>query len=61
LAYGIVPWHIQVMWQGLTYAFKDKDLDKILCIYTELSHYKVAEHVPLHTSENYNGQFTNQN
>ena len=29
LAYGIVPWHIQVMLTRLTYAFKEKDLDKI--------------------------------
>ena len=60
LAYGIVPWHIQVMMQRLTYAFKEKDLDKILRISAELGHYVADAHVPLHASENYNGQFTNQ-
>lgn len=60
LAYGIVPWHIQVMMQRLTYAFKEKDLEKILRISAELGHYVADAHVPLHASENYNGQFTNQ-
>ena len=60
LAYGIVPWHIQVMLTRLTYAFKEKDLDKILRISAELGHYVADAHVPLHASENYNGQFTNQ-
>ncbi len=61
LAYGIVPWHIQVMIQRLTYAFKDNDIDKILRISAELGHYVADAHVPLHASENYNGQYTNQN
>jgi hypothetical protein len=60
LAYGIVPWHIQVMMFRLTEAFKEKDIDKILRISADLGHYVADAHVPLHASENYNGQFTKQ-
>jgi hypothetical protein len=59
-AYGIVPWHIEVMARRLTYALKDKNVDLILKYSTELGHYVGDAHVPLHTSENYNGQMTNQ-
>jgi hypothetical protein len=60
LAYGIVPWHLEVMVKRLMYAFKDKKLDKILKYSAELGHYIGDSHVPLHTTENYNGQLTNQ-
>lgn len=59
-AYGIVPWHIQVMLSRLTRAFKEKDLDKILHNSADLGHYLGDANVPLHTTENYNGQLTNQ-
>lgn len=59
-AYGIVPWHIPVMKQRLTRAFLEKDVIRILRISTELGHYIGDAHVPLHTTENYNGQMTNQ-
>lgn len=59
-AYGVVPWHIEVMARRLKYAFKDKNVDKILKYSTELGHYVADAHVPLHTSENYNGQMTGQ-
>lgn len=59
-AYGIVPWHIQVMLKRLTKAFKEKNVDMILKNSTELGHYIADSHVPLHTTENYNGQMTNQ-
>ncbi len=60
MAYGIVPWHIEVMVKRLTYAFKNKDLDRILKLSAELGHYVGDAHVPLHTTENYNGQMTGQ-
>lgn len=60
LAYGIVPWHLEVMVKRLSYAFKDKNLDRILKLSAELGHYVADAHVPLHTTENYNGQMTNQ-
>ena len=59
-AYGIVPWHIQVMYARLIKAFQRGDVDRILSNSADLGHYVADSHVPLHTTENYNGQFTNQ-
>ena len=58
--YGIVPWHINVMVIRLTKAFEAQDVDRILKISADLGHYIGDSHVPLHTTENYNGQRTNQ-
>lgn len=60
LAYGIVPWHVQRMTRDLTEAFKQHSGARILRIATELGHYIADAHVPLHTTENYNGQLTDQ-
>lgn len=59
-AYGIVPWHIEVMTYRLTAAFKEEDAVKILKTSADLGHYIGDAHVPLHTTENYNGQLTGQ-
>jgi hypothetical protein len=59
-ANGIVPWHIDVMVKRLTQAFKDEKLDRILRVSADLGHYIGDAHVPLHTTENYNGQLTDQ-
>ncbi|MFT3885387.1 MAG: zinc dependent phospholipase C family protein [Flavobacteriales bacterium] len=59
-AYGIVPWHIQVEYGRLVNALRRGDLDRILYYSAELGHYVGDAHVPLHTTENYNGQMTNQ-
>ena len=59
-AYGIVPWHITVMLARLTDAFKEKDVDRILYLSASIGHYIADAHVPLHCTENYNGQKTNQ-
>lgn len=59
-AYGIVPWHIEKMVYRLTEAFKNENLDLILHYSADLGHYVADSHVPLHTTENYNGQKTNQ-
>jgi len=59
-AYGIVPWHIEKMVYRLTQAFKEENLDLILHYSADLGHYIGDAHVPLHTTENYNGQLTNQ-
>jgi hypothetical protein len=58
--YGIVPWHLEKMLYQLTYAFKEKDLDKILHYSSDIGHYIGDAHVPLHTTMNYNGQMTGQ-
>ena len=60
IAYGIVPWHIQIMQARLTNAFKEKNTAKILKTAAELGHYIADSHVPLHASENHDGQLTNQ-
>jgi hypothetical protein len=59
-AYGIVPWHIQVMKFRLQKAFETKNVDLILKYSAEIGHYIGDAHVPLHTTENYNGQLTGQ-
>lgn len=59
-AYGIVPWHIMVMKRRLQKAFESKNVDLILKYSGDLGHYIGDAHVPLHTTENYNGQLTNQ-
>ena len=59
-AYGIVPWHIERMMFRLTKAFQDKDINYILKTSADLGHYVGDVHVPLHCTENYNGQKTNQ-
>lgn len=59
-AYGIVPWHIEVMFKRLVAAMQRGNVDAILKNATDLGHYVGDAHVPLHTTENYNGQLTNQ-
>lgn len=59
-AYGIVPWHITLMKYQLTKAFEERDLDKILRYSADIGHYIGDSNVPLHTTENYNGQLTGQ-
>jgi len=59
-SYGIVPWHINLMMMRLTDAFKEEKLDRILHLSADLGHYVGDANVPLHTTENYNGQMTNQ-
>jgi hypothetical protein len=60
LAYGIVPWHIQTVYNRLVKAFQEKNIDYILKNSADLGHYVSDAHVPLHTTENYDGQLTNQ-
>ncbi|MBP8823379.1 MAG: S1/P1 Nuclease [Flavobacteriales bacterium] len=59
-AYGIVPWYIPVEYRRLVSAFKRGDVDRILYYSAEIGHYIADAHVPLHTTENYNGQLTGQ-
>ena len=60
LAYGIVPWHIQTVYNRLVRAFEEKDVNYILKNSADLGHYVSDAHVPLHTTLNYNGQLTGQ-
>ncbi|MEQ7799803.1 zinc dependent phospholipase C family protein [Pedobacter sp. ASV1-7] len=57
---GILPWQIQKSYYKLVNAFKDKDSLRILIYSAYLGHYIADAHVPLHTTQNHNGQLTNQ-
>ena len=57
---GFVPYHIMWMKQRLTAAFSGLDKDSILFYAADLGHYIADAMVPLHTTENYDGQLTNQ-
>lgn len=59
-AYGILPWHVNVMYYRLRDALMVNDPNKILSLSADLGHYIADAHVPLHTTENYNGQLTGQ-
>ena len=59
-AYGIVPWHILKMMYALQEAFEKRDAYRILKLSADLGHYVADAHVPLHTTENYNGQLSDQ-
>ena len=59
-AYGILPWQIQRTYNQLVKAFTLQDSAMILKYSADLGHYIGDAHVPLHTTENYNGQLTNQ-
>jgi len=58
--YGILPYHLVQMQSKLTQAFLDGDLNRILQYSADFGHYIGDAHVPLHTTENYNGQLTDQ-
>lgn len=59
-AYGIAPWNILLMKLKLQKAFESNNVDLILKYSSDIGHYIGDVHVPLHTTENYNGQLTNQ-
>jgi hypothetical protein len=57
---GILPWQIQKSYYKLVNAFKEKDSLRILIYSAYLGHYLADAHVPLHTTQNHNGQLSNQ-
>jgi hypothetical protein len=58
--YGTLPWTIQYNYYKLVKAFKDHDTVAILNTSANLGHYIADAHVPLHLTQNYNGQLTKQ-
>jgi hypothetical protein len=60
MLHGIVPWHINHVYNQLRDAFAVKDPAAILRISADLGHYIADANVPLHTTGNYNGQKTDQ-
>ncbi|WP_090700941.1 zinc dependent phospholipase C family protein [Daejeonella rubra] len=57
---GIVPWQIERTYYSLVKAFQQGDSIRILRVSADLGHYISDAHVPLHTTENYNGQLSGQ-
>ena len=57
---GFLPWFIQDVTDKLTKAFQDKKRTDILFLAGDLAHYLGDAHVPLHTTNNHDGQLTNQ-
>jgi hypothetical protein len=60
LKYGNVPYHVIIIQNKLTQAFRVRNRDSILFYAADLAHYIGDMHVPLHTTLNYDGQLTNQ-
>lgn len=58
--YGINPYYLEIMLSRLTKAFENKQTARILSLSADFGHYIADAHVPLHTTENYNGQMTDQ-
>ena len=58
--HGMLPWHLLAMLRRLARAFGEGDAKKIRRYAADLGHYIGDAHVPLHTTENYNGQLTGQ-
>jgi hypothetical protein len=58
--FGMLPWYIQEMMNKLTDAFKNKRKTEILFLAADLGHYIGDAHMPLHTTINHDGQFTDQ-
>ena len=57
---GMLPWQIQRSYYKLVDAFKTLDSLKVLKYSSDLGHYVADAHVPLHTTNNHNGQLSNQ-
>jgi len=58
--YGTLPWTIVSNYYYLVKAFKVHDTVGILNASANLGHYVADAHVPLHLTQNYNGQLTGQ-
>jgi hypothetical protein len=58
--YGICPYNLITMYHRMVNAFADDDKSRILNLLADFGHYVGDAHVPLHTTENYNGQLTGQ-
>jgi hypothetical protein len=59
-AHGIGPWSTYLTFLSLTKAFAAKDQAAILRLSADLGHYLGDLNVPLHTTQNYNGQLSGQ-
>ncbi len=58
--HGILPWHILRVFNSLKVAIQFNKREEIVRLSSELGHYISDACVPLHTTENYDGQLTDQ-
>ncbi len=58
LKIGVVPWRVGIEMDSLTAAMKAGDVPLILHLSADLGHYVGDMNVPLHTTQNYDGQMT---
>lgn len=58
--YGIVPYYVEKLYHRLVREMQQKDLSSVVKTCADIGHYISDAHVPLHTTSNYNGQFTGQ-
>ena len=58
--YGVLPYFLDDFYNRLVRAFTELDKEYILKVSADMGHYIGDAHVPLHTTENYNGQMTDQ-
>jgi len=58
---GILPWVIQWEYTKLVWAMDSGTVEDVIKSAADLGHYVADACVPLHTTSNYNGQFTGQN
>ena len=58
--YGILPFYLIQHYHKLVKAMTEQNESRILSLAADMGHYIGDAHVPLHTTENYNGQMTNQ-
>jgi hypothetical protein len=55
---GVVPWRVGIDMDSLTTAMKADDVPLILHLSADIGHYVGDMNVPLHTTQNYDGQMT---
>ncbi len=58
--YGYVPYQVLIEYDSLVKALKQKNADSIIFYADDLAHYIEDACVPLHTTNNYDGQLTGQ-
>ena len=59
-AKGRLPWKVEEVYRGLVQAFRDRDLPRALERAGVLCHLVADAHVPLHATDNYDGQLSGQ-
>lgn len=58
--HGNLPYNFELNYARLTQAMKEGDVSAIVKWSNDIGHYVADAHVPLHTTENYNGQLSDQ-